>query len=173
MRFLTKTWILLMATIVAALGSWLFILTPLQGSFATIQGTIFAEETKLTALQSRVIDPQEQERQSAAVEEKMESLDKYYFSDTKALELFSSFERSAETAGVGMEFSLETASGNAKESIGMVFTIDGSFSGTMLFMQMLEHMETLIITDALTMTAQGETVHTVLTTRVFTPPEQS
>ncbi|MFA6512095.1 MAG: hypothetical protein WCV86_03170 [Patescibacteria group bacterium] len=170
-RFLSKTGILYFSATIAVIAGWLLVITPLQGSFTDIQATISNEETRRIALEARIVDPQQKERELLAVTEKLTTLDPFYFTDEKALELFTEFERFANLADIDMTFSLAAETGADAESIGIRFNITGAFASTMAFVQSLERMPMVMVMDSIEFMTQGNTTTTTIAARVFTPAQ--
>lgn len=126
---------------------WMFVFEPMLAQFATIRDDTATEQSHRDALEGRVVDPGEQERKLADVREKQEKITASFFSNAKALDIFTTFESLAERANIKMDFTLGTTSGDTGDSITINFTTSGDYADILSFTQGLEAMPLLIILD--------------------------
>jgi len=155
-------------SVVTFLALWFFALVPIRGNFATIQKDTAEERSRLQTLEAQRIDPQAVLAEQAAVTEKYHVLQQYFFDSSNALELFSQIERLAEERGVAMEFSLENGSGSSTDAVELRFTLSGPYQNTVLYLQALEHLSTILRIDEVQMSDQGGgRIATTLTAQVF------
>jgi len=168
---INKTTLLASALGITTVGLWFFLLSPLRLSFTDIQEDITMAETQRTLLESRAGDPAARAQELMNVQEKAAKLEEYFFSDEKALDLFSQLEVLSDTTGVEMEFRLGSSLENAT-TLDISFTLTGSFESTMAYLSSLEHFRILFAIDELAMTEDNLGVFTTqLSTRVFLSQE--
>lgn len=166
-----NTTILIAVLVVLVFGLWFLLMNPVRSGFNRLHEDITTASTRLARLESKASDPANKMLELQDVQERLAKLDTYFFSDAKALELFSELESLADTAGVDMEFRLgASAEGAAAEALDIGFTLKGSYAETVQYLQSLERLSLVLVMDELTMTEGADGVFTTtVTTRIFTP----
>jgi hypothetical protein len=164
-----STTLLVGGSILAGLLLWFFVLAPVRTDFNDIQGSIAAERTRLQEFEDQRTDPQAVAAERTSVTEKLNAIRQYFFSDAKALELFSQLDALADSQGVSAEFSLASEkSASATGEIELRFTISGPYRNTLTYLESLEHLQTIFIIDNVEMQAQGgNRISTSMIARVF------